>query len=130
MLTKEQIKAKKDRKREWVPTPDWAPDDATLEQVAECGVWIGTMRGKARDLFEMESVSRREASADGEFEMEGFKAFLITCCAENEDGSLMFDADDAEWLNDKACGPLNDMFAVALRLNKLGKDDVEELRKN
>lgn len=129
MLTKEKIKAKQDRKREWVATPDWADEGATPEEVAACGVWIGSMSAGARDSYETELLER--SSEDGErIDLVGIKTVLVIRTAENEDGSRMFDDDDYSWLVSKSCIPIRDLYEVASRLNKVTKQDVDELTKN
>jgi hypothetical protein len=122
MLSKEQIRGAQDRPREWVPIVDWAPADETFDPQKH-GVWVGTMSGKDRDSWESECLKRKG-------DLANVRATFAVRAVQNPDGARIFLDSDAEWLGDKAAGPLDEIFAVAMRLNKLRKEDQEALAGN
>jgi hypothetical protein len=122
MLTKEQIRGAQDRPREWVPVQSWAPADETFDPQKH-GVWVGTMSGKDRDSWESQCLQRKG-------DLANVRASLAARVIHDADGKRIFTDADAEWLGDKAAGPLSDIFDVALRLNRLRKEDERELSGN
>lgn len=123
MLTKDQIRSANDRPREFVPVPEWTPAGETFDPTKH-GVWVGTMSGRDRDSYEAELLKRKAG------DLANVRAVLACRAIQNEDGSRMFTDADAEWLGDKAAGPLSQIFDVTLRLNKLRKEDEKELTGN
>jgi hypothetical protein len=122
MLTKEQIRGAQDRPREWVPVQSWTPEGETFDP-AKHGVWVGTMSGKDRDSWESQCLQRKG-------DLANVRASLAVRAIHDADGKRVFTDGDAEWLGDKAAGPLSDIFDVAIRLNRLSKQDQDELVKN
>ncbi|WP_254509889.1 hypothetical protein [Anatilimnocola floriformis] len=122
MLTKEQIRGAQDRPREWVPTESWTPEGETFDKTKH-GVWVCTMSGRDRDSWEQDCLNRKGNHVN-------LRATLAVRVVHDADGKRIFTDADAEWLGEKSPGPLSDIFAVASRLNKLSKDDQDELVKN
>jgi len=127
MLTKDQIKAANDRPREFLPIPEWCPSDQTFDPNTH-GVWVGTMSGKDRDSYESELLRRK--GPDEHANLVNLRATLAVRTVQDKDGNRLFTDADAEWLGDKAAGPLSAIFNIAVRLNRLRNEDVEELTKN
>lgn len=123
MLNKEQIRSAKDRPREFVPIPEWCPEGETFDPKVH-GVYVGTLTAKQKDAYEFE-VLRRKGN-----ENINVRAMMAVRCVQNEDGTRMFEDAEAEWLGEKAAGPISAIFDVAVRLNSVRKEDQDELVKN
>ena len=118
-LGKEAILAAKDLKTEDVEVPEW-------------GGWVkvGTMTGSQRDLFEKNMFIENEDGSQ-ERNMHNFRATLCCMTIRNEQGKQMFkDKVDIENLGEKSGSALQRVFMVALRLNGMSKQDVDDLTKN
>ena len=123
MLSKDQISAAYDRPREWLPVQDWTPAGETFDATKH-GVYVGTMSAGDLESYEMALSQRKEG------EVLNIRALLAVRCVQNADGSRVFADTDADWLGQKAFGPLDDIADIALRLNKRRKDDYDQLVKN
>ncbi len=102
-------------------------NDLTIEKV-ECPEWGGNvfvknMSGINRDKFECEFANNTDAILPN---IRAKLACLTVCDAE---GVLLFEYDDVEKLGLKNCAPLDRIFDVAMRINKISASDVEELEK-
>lgn len=116
ILTKDQILAAADLKKETVEVPEWGGS-----------VIIGTMTGTARDAFEFSIYGQ---GADGK-NIENIRAKMIAATAQDEKGRLIFNgAEDVIALGLKSVKALDRLFTVAKRLNGVGAKDLEELEKN
>ena len=105
-------------------------NDRQMEAVKAWGgtVYVRTMTGLERDEWEEAcSAGKRE---DGTVDVRGVMARLIVRCACAADGALLFKPAQADALNQKAAPELMAVYRVALRLNKLGQDDIEEMAGN
>lgn len=122
MLTKDQIKAAKDRPRVFVPIVEWTPDGETFDPTRH-GVYVGTMTAREKDAWDLEIYGdeNRESAVK-----ENIRAKLAVRTVQNEDGSLMFTPDDIAWLGEKASGPLAKIFDAASPVNKLENKHYEE----
>lgn len=120
MLSIDQIKAAKDRPREFVPISDWTPEGETFDP-AEHGVFVGVMAARDKDAWELEVFGDESADA-----RQNARAKLAVRTVQNDDGSLMFTPADADWLGNKSQGPLSEIFDVAMRLNKMSAEAHEE----
>jgi len=112
MLSKDAILNAEDIKRETVAVPEWGGD-----------VIVGTMSGAARDLFESQLINKKTGT-------KNVRAKLAAATLQNEDGSLMFSESDVERLGNKSAAALQRVYDVAVKLNRIGADDVDELAKN
>ncbi len=92
-------------------------------QVPEWGgqVLVIEMTGKSRDMFELSTTGDN---------FENSRAKLAACTVADEEGNLLFTQADILKLGDKSASALDRVFAVALKLNTMGKKDVEDLAKN
>lgn len=126
-LTKENIRAAKDRPRVLVPIEVWTPEGETFDP-AKHGVWVGTMTGAQRDAWESYLASRKTKDEEGN--LRNFRATLAIHSVQDEDGKPLFDASDIGWLSEKAADPLTLILDAAIKLNRLSKADQDELVKN
>lgn len=122
-------------KREFVPTPEWAPasDDPEFNP-HEFGVFVKTMdlktRRKVRKLAETK-VKDRSATGGVRTEMDAemLEAYLVVFTACDEKGSLIFNQTHAEALLEKSGGPINRIARKAMELSGMlvDEEDVENL---
>lgn len=116
MLTKEQILAADDLKRERVEVPEWGGH-----------LFVGTITGAARDEFETVIFEPNKSPRE---RLRNIRARLVALTAVDEEGNLLFSQEDVEALGKKSAGVLDRVFSVAQRLNGLSKEDAENLAKN
>lgn len=91
--------------------------------------WGGTVRIRAMNGLERDEF--RAAIADeGPVPIGKFSAALLVACVVDEAGARLFSADDMAALQAKSARSLDEPAAVAMRLNGLGGDAVEEAVKN
>jgi hypothetical protein len=105
-----------------------AAEDRTIEKIEMVVDWndsicVRTPTGKQRDLFETAVQNAQR----GRFDLRGLKVRLVILCACDEEGNALFQATDAEWLNEKSARAIDQIFQVAQRLAGLSAEDVEEL---
>ena len=112
MLTRETILSAEDFKTEVVSVPEWGGD-----------VLVGTMTGAGRDNFEAQTLDKKTGR-------KNMRAKLAAATIYDESGELMFTEKDIEELGKKSGAALERVFDVALRINRIGQKDVEELAKN
>jgi len=112
MLSKDAILNAEDIKRETVPVPEWGGD-----------VIVGTMSGAARDVFEGQMLDKKNGK-------KNMRAKLAAATLQDESGNLMFSESDIEKLGSKSAAALERIFEAALRINRIGPNDVDELAKN
>jgi hypothetical protein len=116
LLTRDQILEADDLPREVVEVPEWGGE-----------VYVAAMTGADRDRFD-ESIQGR--GGDDRVSMENYRARLLARCLVGEDGKRLFSEQDVEALGRKSSAALGRLFSVAIRLNRLRKEDVDELVKN
>src|SRR5688572_16771684 len=83
-------------------------------------VFIRTLSAGERDQFEASLTDRTT----------NIRARLAVMCLCDEDGSPLFTQDKVEALAKKSGKALDRVFDAAIHLNKISKEDVEELEKN
>ncbi|WP_339684231.1 hypothetical protein [Gimesia maris] len=113
MSLKDKILKAQDTPLEEVDVPEW---DTT--------VFIKTLTGGER--LQLEKDLSKDAKTDG-------PALCRVVCATmcDESGKLVFNyPDDIDTLNTKSVKVLHRLFDIALKVNAMGKDDVDELAKN
>jgi hypothetical protein len=108
MLTKDQILSSDDLPRELVKVPEWGGE-----------VYVRTMSGADRDAFEADF--QRDRSKD----IRAKLAVRVVC---DRSGQRLFTDADIPALSNKSAAALDRIFAAAIKLNKISKDDVEELK--
>jgi hypothetical protein len=114
MLTRDEILSKAVLKRETVTVPDLGGD-----------VILQEMSGTQRDAWEQSLQSR-----DKQGNLVNARAKLVVATLVNEDGTRMFSDDDVDCVGEIPFSVLDRICDVALRLNHLRPQDVEEAKKN
>jgi hypothetical protein len=114
MLTREQILAVTDLPRETVEVKEWGGS-----------VVVAAMTGTDRDAFEASVVT-----ADGKPNLRNMRAKLVAACVVDEAGKRLFSPADIEALGGKSSSALDRIAKVAQRLNRLGDEQLEELKGN
>lgn len=90
-------------------------------------VWVRGMSGKARDAFE---ASLTKGPRGQRRNVENFRARLAGLCLINEDGSVMYSADQIEQLGNIRSDVLTKIVEVAQRLSGISEKDADELGKS
>lgn len=128
-LTKENIFKSEDVKKEWVDIPEWAG-----------GLYVKVMSGEERDAFETAMFKTNDMD-NFIRNFDNMRARLIAFTAVDEDGEQIFDPilkydvqgklfGDVAELGKKSSIILDRIYVVAQKLNKLRKEDIEDLTKN
>lgn len=113
MLSRDVILSVDDRKIERVAVPEWGGD-----------VCVRVMSGAERDSFESQMLARK-GGAD-----VSIRAPLAAVTLCDEAGRRLFTPADVEALGEKSGTALDRVFNAAIRINAMGKADVEALEKN
>jgi len=117
MLTKESILAAEDITIETIEIPEWGGE-----------VGIKMMNGEERDEFEKDAFLNKQGDVEKNFKNLRSKLLVRTLC--DEKGVLLFNQKDIDALAKKSAAALDRAFSKAQTLNRLSKEDVEELTKN
>jgi hypothetical protein len=117
LLTREQILAADDLKRETIPVPEWGGD-----------VIVKSLTGAERDAFEDSVVKQRGKSR--ELNLRNARARLVSLSLIDEAGNRLFTDADVELLGKKSAAALDRVFSAAQRLSGLTENDIDELAKN
>ena len=113
-------------------------DDKRIERV-DCPEWgvfvhICTMSIMQRTAWEQHlNTELEKATANkvsDEDRLGNAVADLISRCACDENGELLFSKDDAAALGERSSGAMQRCYDVAARLNYLTDDHIDELVKN
>lgn len=102
---------------ETVHVPDWGGD-----------VVVRTLSGAERDAFEAANLQGR--GRNQRVNLHNLRARLVALCVVDADGKRVFSDEDAEALGRQSARALDQVFAVASRLNGISEGDLEELEKN
>lgn len=107
-------------------------EDRTYD-VVDCPEWGGEVRlrsitGRQRDEFEAGLVQQR--GNDRKLNMSNARAKLIVLCAVDENGQLLFTADDIRRLGSKNAKPLDRLFDACQALAGLTEDDLKDMTEN
>jgi len=105
ILNKDAILASNDLPKEEVQVDEWGGS-----------VYVRTMTASERDRFETHFRPGQNV-----------RALLAVCTVCDENGKAIFDESDVTALGAKSAAALDKVFTVAIRLNGIGKRDVEEL---
>lgn len=121
MLTRDAILKAEDLPTEDVAAPEWGGT-----------VRVRTMRGDERDRYDQECSDSRKASKDaGQGDHEAnVRARLAAWAIVDADGNRIFTTADVEALGQKSSKVLDRIVDVAVRLNGVGKAEIEDLAKN
>lgn len=119
-LTREQILQADDLPKQPVPVPEWGGE-----------VYVRTLTGHERDAWEAECVlfDGRKATTNMDA-LNRTRARLCARCICDETGKRLFTDEDIEALGAKSAAALDRVYEVAAKLNKVSKEDLEELAKN
>ena len=109
-LTRDVILAAEDMKSERVEVPEWGGH-----------VFVRQMTAGDRDKFDAFVYEQSGAS---------IRAWLVGMCAVDGEGKRMFSDADLEALAGKNGEPMDRIFQVARKLNKLLTVDIEDAEKN
>lgn len=115
MSIKSKIKEAQDLKKEIVQISEW---DVSIE--------VRTMTAKQRaELFNL------SMDEDGKFIQKNFQAgMVIASCYDPETGDKLFAPEDADWLMDKASGPIEKIINKVTKLSGLIRGALEQAEKN
>lgn len=113
-LSKAEILAKDDLKKEEVFVPEW-----------DAWVIVQSMSASQRDRFEAGTVVRNGKKVTTN--LENIRARLCLLCMVDENGERLFQEEDTWPLGGKSASALDRIFTVAQRLNGLRDEDVQEL---
>ncbi|MDR5774910.1 MULTISPECIES: hypothetical protein [unclassified Caballeronia] len=112
MLTRDQIFATNDLKRETVDVPEWGGQ-----------ITVEVMSGAARDAF-------GQATADSAKSPSFFEAALVVATAVGDDGKPLFTADDIPLLQQRNAAVISRIAAASMVLNGIGATATEDAEKN
>lgn len=115
MLTRDQIFSADDITVEAVSVPKWGGD-----------VHVRVMSGADRDAFEDACAADRKRIG----KKRGIRAILAMYAVCDASGARLFAETDIEAISRKSAVELDAVFAVAARINRLFKADIDELEKN
>lgn len=113
MLNREQILSVQDSKIETVEVPEWGGS-----------VCVRAMSAKERDGWEIRYATD---FANKNRSVRGSLCAVVIC---DENGNRLFTEQDIPVLEQKSAAALDRLFDVAMRMNGLRKQDVDELEKN
>jgi len=109
-MDRAQILAASDFEMELVSVPEWGGD-----------VYVRTFSASDRDRFESDYLASKT---------ENIRAKLAVMTVCDEERNLLFTQDDIPALGAKSAKALDRIFEVAIRLNGIGKEDIEAAEKN
>jgi hypothetical protein len=117
-LTREAILAARDVTIERVEVPEWGGE-----------VYVRNLSGKSRDAFD---GSRVRVRSGNQVEMihDNTRARLLSMTLCDEQGALLFSADDIEVLGEKDSGVLDRLFDIAQRISGMRQADAQDKLKN
>lgn len=109
-LTKEKILGANDLPSQEVPVPEWGGS-----------VFVRTMMAVERDAFEVAVMN-----GDG-INRDNFRARLAVATVVDGKGDRVFDDSDIVLLGNKSAAALDRIMGIAMKLNGLSTDDVEDM---
>jgi hypothetical protein len=116
LLTKEQIQSADGLARELVACPEWGEGGE---------VYVCEVTAREQDAFEHSVVT------DGKVRnLQNVRARLAILTVKDAERKPLFTPTDAEWLGTKGARPLTAIMSVAMRLNGMRAEDLEELAGN
>lgn len=117
LLSKDQILNADDLKFEDIDVPEWGGS-----------VRISVMSASDRDSYEASTFKMvgKEVKPD----MTNARAKLVSRCAIDEDGKLLFTTAEVEKLGKKSASALDRLVNAARRINGMGEESIEDAVKN
>ncbi len=119
-LTKDQILKADDLKKEEVDVSEWWGGS----------VYVSEMSADARDEFEQYMAEQYRASKDKDSRFPHIRAQLAAWTVTDENGNRLFSFEDALSLGRKNAKPLDKIFEVSNRLNKVFGAERDDAEKN
>lgn len=119
-ITREQATKKRELPKKRVEVPEWADENAPAE---EAYVYVKTLSGHERDTWE-ESLSTGNKA---KVRLDNIRAKLTVAVCVDDNGNQIFTDADVPSLGNGSCVPLGRVFDVAMKLNGIGKEHVDEL---
>lgn len=104
-----------------VLVPEW-PDKSG----APMRLRVRSLSGDEKDAYEDWCMKRK----NNPLGMRGIRAYLVSLCTINDDGTRLFTDDQIDRLGRKSAAALDRLFDACCSLNALRSSDVEELEKN
>ena len=119
LLTRDQIlSAESTMPSEIVPVPEWGGD-----------VKVVGMTGAERDAFE-EGRQKKDSGGKPKANLTNIRAAIVAASLRDEQGKLLFTTSDVMALGIKSAKALDRVASVAMKLNGMTQEDVEQLEKN
>jgi hypothetical protein len=104
-------------------------DDLPLEEV-EVPEWGGSVYVRSMNGFERQEFDTWLMETQDDPNRTNMRGVVVCSCTTDADGVRLFTAEDAEALGKKSAEALNRVFDVAMRLNALSADAVEDIAEN
>jgi hypothetical protein len=121
-LTREEILATQDLRRERVEVPEWGLD----AEGKPAAVYVRTMTGTERDRYQL-SLQPREGNLDN---LDNFRSRFLAFCICDETGRRLFADNDGELVGGKSARALDRLWEAANIVNGSDAGAVERARKN
>jgi hypothetical protein len=117
VLSRDDILKADDMEKKLVSVPEWGGE-----------VYVRSISGRERDGFDAQSTQGK--GKDTKVNLRNFRARLCALTISDESGASIFSEGDVAMLGTKSAAALDRVFEVAAKLNRITKEDVEELTKN
>ena len=114
LLNKDEILNASDLQTKTVKVPEWGGS-----------VNIRTMTGIERDGFERELLDDRKR-----VKQKSLRAWLCSLCIVDDKNKCIFTAEDVAKLAEKSSVALDRVFSAAMKLNRIGQQEIEDVEKN
>jgi len=120
LLSADAIFAADDMVYEDVPVPEWGGE-----------VRVSVMTGAERDELEHRVLAEGKTDDDGNIrDQRGFRELCLSLACRDANNERIFSDEDVVRLSRKNSDVIDRLWAVCRRLNKLGKQEQDALKKN
>ncbi len=116
ILSRDDILKADDLKRVKVSVPEWGGD-----------VYVREVTGKESVIFDAWMVENKDDKAQL---VSGWHSLMVMLCACDDKGVRLFSDDDLEYVKGKNRDAVMRIANAAIKLNKMGADDLEDEAKN
>ena len=113
-LSKNEILKANKLPTEIVATPEWGGE-----------VIVKTLTGRERDAFEVDMLGDNKGNK--KLRLINIRAKLCARVMIGDDGNRLFSDKEVDKLGNMNCIPLDRIYEVASRLNKMTEEDIDEL---
>lgn len=119
--SRDQIRSASDLKiSEPIPVPEW---------VEGSEIYVKVITGDAHAGWQNQIAAKR--GKDKSFkDAKGIRTSLIVLSACDENGTLVFSPEDAEWLGEKSAAVVGRLWGAVTEINGIGEDAQKRLEKN